>query len=582
MKVNRKNKIRNKVMCNRKRNIGWAAVILLSILHLGCETLELDVVDSPNALNPAQSSVDFFLNEVQVTFAEIHSGEEGRGENGFSQFGMETVRMLNIAANGQTYREVYVPSDFDRLWDNVYSKALVDIRTMNTVAEEAEQFTHIAIGQILEAYIMMTMVDFFGDVPYSEAALGAEILNPTVDSGADIYTAMDELLLAAISNLQRDEISLPTNDLFFDGDESKWIKVANTLRLKLYLQTRLVNASESTAIINSLISGGNLIMDAEDDFFFQWGTLNAAPDSRHPYFDANFDGAGPSSDFYMSNYFMDLMANQYGEPDPRIRYYFYRQVSDFSGADIVTKECIAELTIPSWWSSNQPYCTVPAINGLDGYWGRNHLDDDGIPPDQQFRTVLGVYPVGGPFDDDSFRNVSGSAAVTEGLAGAGISPILMSSYTYFMLAEAAMQLGTTGDARTYLEQGIRASMNTVFDFGASLAASSSFVPSQAVVDAHISEILTEYDAGNDTDKLRILAEQYVIALWGSGIEAFNTYRRTGQPDNLTPAFAVPDPGTFLRSMWYSQTASDNNINITQKNAPTVPVFWDTNPEGFVD
>ena len=137
---------------------------------------------------------------------------------------------------------------------------------------------------------------------------------------------------------------------------------------------------------------------------------------------------------------MNLLANQYDNPDPRIRYYLYRQVSDFSAADVVTKECVTEISTPSWWDANEPYCLVPNINGLDGFWGRNHLDDDGIPPDQQFRTVFGVYPVGGPFDDDSFRNVSGSTAVSEGLAGAGISPILMSSYTNFMLAEAALHL----------------------------------------------------------------------------------------------------------------------------------------------
>ncbi|MEM7380649.1 MAG: SusD/RagB family nutrient-binding outer membrane lipoprotein, partial [Bacteroidota bacterium] len=91
-----------------------------------------------------------------------------------------------------------------------------------------------------------------------------------------------------------------------------------------------------------------------------------------------------------------------------------------------------------------------------------------------------------------------------------------------------------------------------------------------------------YDAGSDTDKLRVIVEQYMIALWGNGIEAYNTYRRTGQPDNLTPAFFLSDPGTFIRSHWYPQVASDNNTNITQKPGPVVPVFWDTNPEGFVD
>lgn len=585
------------------KRIGLAMVAFSLLILVGCETTELDVVDSPNDLSPAQASVDFFLNQVQLMTAQVHSGEEGRAENGLSQFGMEPVRIQH--GFGPNYRENYAPSDYDRVWDNVYARALIDIRTMNTVAEEGEQFTHIAIGQILEAYLMMSMVDFFGDVPYSEAARGSEgILNPAVDSGADIYAALDQLLLDAIANLNRQEFVLPANDLFYGGDESQWVKVANTMRLKLYLQTRLVNPSESTSVINSLIADGDLILDPADDFFFQWGTNLAAPDSRHPYFDANFDGAGPSSDFYTCNYFMDLMANQYGEPDPRIRYYFYRQQGDFSAADVVTKECVTFVGIPAWWDSSDPYCLVPATNGLDGYWGRNHLDDDGIPPDDQLRTVLGVYPAGGPFDDDSFRNVAGSTAVNEGLVGAGISPLLMSSYTYFMLAEAALELGTTGDARTYLEQGIRQSINLVVNFGERLGSTvldrvlieddpdtpeneertvrDFYVPTTTQIDSHVNEILTAYDAGNDTDKLRIIVEQYFIALWGSGIEAYNTYRRTGQPDDVTPAFTLADPGTFLRSHWYSQTATNSNINLTQKSAPDTPVFWDTNPDGFVD
>lgn len=555
---------------------------LVSILLIGsCETTELQVVESPNDLSPNQASVDFFLNQIQQMTAQIHSGEEGRNENGLSQFGMEPVRIQH--GFGPTYRDMYDPGDFDRLWDNVYARALIDIRTMNPLAEEAEQFTHLAIGQVLEAYIMMSMVDFFGDVPYSEALIGSEgVLNPNVDSGESIYEAADALLLAALENFNKDELALPTNDLFYGGDESKWIRLANTMRLKLYLQTRLVNESESIAVINNLIAQNELVLDPSDDFFFQWGTSNAAPDSRHPYFDANYDGAGPSSDFYTCNYYMDLMANQYGEPDPRIRYYFYRQQSDFSGADVVTKECVTQITTPSWWDADEPYCTVPNINGLNGYWGRNHLDDDGIPPDDAFRTLHGVYPVGGPFDDDSFRNVAGSGAVSEGLAGAGISPIMMSSYTNFMLAEAALELGTSGDARVYLENGIRASINKVISFGSSLAAGTSFVPSSGAVDAHVSEILASYDGGSDTDKLRIIAEQYFIALWGNGIEAYNMYRRTGQPDNLTPGFVLQDSGTFLRSMWYPQTATDSNNNFTQKAAPDTPVFWDTNPTGFVD
>ena len=569
------------IMRNRFKFIGLVFIATSMLLINGCETTDLDVQPNPNFLSPEQSDIDFFLNSIQIRVANLHSGTEGRAENGWSQFGMEPVRIQH--GFGPTYRDFYDPGDFDQIWDDMYSELLIDIRTMTPLAEEAELFTHVAIGQILEAYAMMNMVDLFGDVPYSEAARGVEgIFNPAVDSGADIYAALDALLQDAIANLQKSELTLPSNDLYYGGDEGKWRKAANTMRLRLAVQSRLVSPAASAATINSIVGGGQFIASSADDLQFQWGTSNAAPDSRHPYFDANYDGAGPSSDFYTCNYYMNLMANQYTAIDPRIRYYMYRQQSNYDGADNITKECVGEPLVPSWWAGFDYYCLVPATNGYGGLWGRNHMDDDGIPPDDAFRTLHGTYPIGGPFDAEDFRNVSGSTAVSEGLAGAGISPMLLAANTHLMLAESALELGTAGDARTYLETGVRESMNKVAAFGAPVATGTGFEATPALIDAHIARILAAYDAADNTGKLRIIAEQVFIASWCDGMTAYNTYRRTGQPDNLSPAFVVENPGTFLRSMWYPQTASDNNTNITQKANPDTPVFCDTNPPGFVN
>lgn len=554
-------------------------LLLTGIVINGCETFDLNVKEDPNSLSPATADVNFFLNSIQQGLAAFITGVEGSGFDGMSEFGMEATRMLN-ALNGNTYRQISDPGDFEQVWGTAYSSVLIDIRAMNELALQNELYTHAAIGEIIESYIMMTLVDYFGDVPYSEALKGAEgIFNPHVDSGASIYEAADALLVDAIANLNKSEVSLPDNDLYFNGDESKWIKTANTLRLKLYLQTRLVNSSQSTSVINSLISSGNLIMASGDDFQYQWSTSSSAPDSRHPFFEKNFGGTGPSADFIMANYYMDLLANEYSLPDPRIRYYFYRQVGDYSDLNVVTNDCATQ-NKPSWYGPDDTFCTVPDTNGLSGYWGWDHLRGDGIPPHDQFVTMFGVYPVGGPYDDDSFRNVSGSSAPSEGLAGAGITPIMLASYTNFMLAEASLTLGTTGDPRVYLEDGMRTSISKVMQFGQSLATGP--VPSASDVEDYISDVLSDYDAGNSTDKLRIIEKQYFIALWGNGIEAYNTYRRTGQPDDLQPAVKVADPGVYVRSNWYPQTATVSNSNLTQKSDVSVPVFWDTNPEGFVN
>lgn len=556
-----------------------------ALIIFGCETTSLKVEETPNALSDSSADIDLFLNAIQQGISSFHSGEEGSGFDGMSEFGMEPVRMLH--GFGPSYRELESPANYNQVWGNAYSFTLADIRSMTPLAEEAGLFTHVAIGQIIESYIMLTLVDFFGDVPYTEAIQGPSgVFNPKLDSGASIYEAAEELLIDAVANLNKDEIALPTTDLYYNGDESKWIKAANTMLLKLYLQTRIANdggfsASNSKTKINDLISSGNLIFSSADDFQFQWSTNASAPDSRHPFFEKNYGGTGPNSDFYMANYYLNLLANKYSMPDPRIRYYFYRQVSDFSDASTQTQPCSSQ-PLPAHYNSGDLFCQVPNTNGYNGLWGWDHMNSDGIPPDQQFRTLVGVYPAGGAYDDSSFRNLSGNTAPSEGLQGAGISPFLLSSYTNFMLAESALTLGTTGDAKIYLENGMKESFNKVIAFGASVAQTSTTIPTQADIDAYVVDVMADYDAGNNTQKLKVIVEQYFIALWGNGVEAYNTYRRTGQPSDLQPAVDLADPGTFIRSAWYPSNSADNNSNINQKDDVTQPVFWDTNSAGFVD
>lgn len=69
---------------------------------------------------------------------------------------------------------------------------------------------------------------------------------------------------------------------------------------------------------------------------------------------------------------------------------------------------------------------------------------------------------------------------------------------------------------------------------------------------------------------------------GNGIEAYNTYRRTGKPDNIQPAVELNDPGIFVRSHWYPGASANNNQNITQKDNVETPVFWDNNPANHIN
>lgn len=554
--------------------------IIYKLIFLGlffvvssCETIELELLDDPDEVSLTQADLDFFLNSNEVALADIFQGRVGRdSRDGVSGAGMETTRMKHMT--GPTYQNAFTSDKFNIVWEYTYSRIISNNRALEPLANEQGAFQHLGIAQLIEAYVVTTVVDYIGDIPYSEAVAG--VSNPSRDSGTEIYAAMLTLIDSAIENLNKTSLVSYSSDIYYGGDSEKWIKFANTLKLKLYLQSRLVNSAESTTGINAIIASGNYITAADDDFQFNWTTTDNNPDSRHPDFAKNFDSPGIVID-YMSNHFMNELNAGPGSDktvvDPRLRYYFYRQI-DRNAVDTNEQDCFGSLP-PSHYGFTIPFCTT----SFPGYWGRDHGDDAGIPPDTGFRATWGVYPVGGVFDNDSFEPIVSRSV---GYQGAGISPIMLSSYVNFMLAESALTLGTTGDAATYLREGVTQSISKVMEFGSGQAAGSPFEPEQADIDAYIDEVMATYAAGDNDEKLNTIMTEYHIALWGNGVEAYNSYRRTGMPNDLQPIRAG-DVDNFLRSFFYPTSSVSNNSNSDQKDNVTVQVFWDTNPAtGFIN
>jgi hypothetical protein len=205
------------------------------------------------------------------------------------------------------------------------------------------------------------------------------------------------------------------------------------------------------------------------------------------------------------------------------------------------------------------YCVLP-----EGYWGRDHGNDEGIPPDGFERTLAGIFPAGGAYDDLSF----GGLGAGDGQAGAGITPIVANSWMHFMNAEVAVMTG--GDPTTETLAGIRSHLNKVDDISGAPAMD------QAAIDNYIANFVVEWTAASALDaKLELWAEEFWITQRGNGIDAYNSYRRNGYPKNLQP-MVEPDPGPFPVSMWYPQNYAANNSNVTQKSDLTQRVFWNTN------
>ncbi len=543
--------------------------LLLALFAVSCGTLELeDQLSNPNSVNPETAELDLVMNNVILEFAEF--ADEASDET------MPYTRMVAMTG-GDRYDNQDSPSSFDFIWGKVYSEMVPDINLVIDLAD-ANGFTVPAgAARVIKAYLIMTMVDMFGDIPYSEAFQGVANPSPKADSGADVYAAALALLDAALADFANPKGAIG-NDLFYDNDVDSWINLANSLKLRYHVNTRLVGGSGSA--IDAIVSSGNLITDSSGDWAYPYGLNRATPDSRHPYYSDGYESGGPG--WYLSNYYMwNFFADKNAE-DPRLRYYFYRQDCDETDEDTFTLEC-QNNPYPAHWPDGYPYCTAtdPRFSGGNlgklGYWGRDHGNDDGIPPDDLKRTAWGMYPAGGKFDADDCSQVSNLG--TDGGGGAGIQPVLMSSYVYFLRAEAALTMGTSDDARTMLETAIRESIGTVMGFESLAPVDAAFKPSSDDVDAYVNEVLARFDGASSTDsKLNVVMTEYWLALQGQGLEAYNAYRRTCMPMDLQPV-RLSDPGPYARSMWYPASFVNRNATASQKPSVNVPVFWDTNSDG---
>lgn len=537
-------------------------VLFAGLTFTACETTDLDLRVSPNDLAADQADPNLLLNSIQLAYAS--------NMDVISDLGAELTRIDYMF--GRDYFNNYPGDTFNAVWSRTYSSGtngpgtgvqvgmFTNINTLEAIDAESDTdySFHLGVSKTLQAHMLMLLVDYLGEAALSQASNPDEFPAPTLDDGATVYAEALSLLNEAQSLLSGGPLTLGATDFFYGGDTSKWLKLVNTLRLKAYVTTG------DTANFNSVIAGGNFISSAADDFEFQYGTSELQPDTRHPDYADDYTPSG--ANIYQSNWLMELMLNN---DDPRIRYYFYRQTDATPGADADPNEetLACSLAVPPqhYQDGGFTYCSVP-----NGYWGRSHGNNEGTPPDNFTRTAVGVYPAAGRFDDSSFGNVG----LGLGGGGAGIEPIILSSYVDFWRADMA---ANDADRATFFRSGLEKSIAKVQSFGSlDPDADLSVAPTEAEVTAYIDGIIADFNAATGDDKENIFAEQYFTTLFGGATEAFNYYRKTGYPTTVLPNWE-PNPGPFPRSFLYPQNEVVTNPSLTQKQTMTQQVFWDTNP-----
>jgi hypothetical protein len=581
------------------KNIFRKLCVLLVIWTASACDLDGDL-ENPNQVPVSGADVNYLMNLVQLNFADFFASAQGSVS--------PLTRYIAMTA-GFRYQLAYQPQFQNGIWSSAYQGVLVQSATLIPLAQQKNLTTHVAVAKILSAYTYLTLVDLFNDVPQAEALKGPDgNFNPVATSASDVYNYAITLLGEARTELAKtgtDAGAALTRDIFYNGSRANWTALANTLELKAWVNISQIpgRKAEADAKIATFInpatgaSVANIIDTPGENFTYKYGVADVPAGSRHPLYDQYYGPSSGTAGGYFGTYFMYEMfhASDYTDngvgtgnaiQDPRWRYYFYRQVGSIdpneNGFDVKALGCTPGVPPPHYIAAGtKMYCVFEP-----GFYGRDHGDASGTPPDSPVITAAGVYPAGGRPDIVSVNSTKyqGPTVRGQGANGAGIQPIWMAPFTDFIKAEVSLRAGNVATAKTLLGTAITNSIASVKSFAdgkgqpVTIAPWTSAATSTAwdnFVNNYRNAVLLAFDAA--PSKMDVVGREAWKAFFGNGIESYNMYRRTGAPGGMQPTIQT-NPGPWMRTMIYPSDYVNLNSNATQRDANTVnKVFWDTNP-----
>lgn len=572
------------------KNIYKKLGIFVFLIASACK-LDGDL-QNPNQISVSGADVDLIMNGVQLSFADFMHSASGT---------VDPLVRMQAMTGGYRYQTAYNPSSLDGLWNAAYRGVLINNQTMQPLAASKTLTTHVAVGKILEAYTWLTLVDIFGDVPQAEALKGASgNFNPATTSGSDIYAYAIQLLTDARAQLALTGTAAGaglTRDIYYGGDRTKWTALANSLELKAWINISMIpsRAAEANAKIATFIdlttgalqAGVNLVDTQGENFTYKYGAVTVPSGSRHPWYDQYYGNVAGTAGGYWNNYYLHEVFGKWDPTDPtnqskvtqdpRWRYYFYRQIGSVvsTEANFDPKAIFCGAMPPHYitWGGNV-FCVFQP-----GFFGRDHGDGSGTPPDGAAMTCAGAYPAGGKIDTNPIttKSYNKSAKRGDGANGAGIQPIFMGFFTDYTRAELMARAGQPAIAKTILNTAIANSISAVKAF---VTAGGQTVPAAVLpsTSTYQTAVGVLYDAA--AKPMDVIGKEYWIALIGNGVEAYNLYRRTSAPRGLQPTLQVSSD-VYFRSMVYPAIYANLNSSAVQKDASaTNKVFWDNNPDNL--
>lgn len=169
-----------------------------------------------------------------------------------------------------------------------------------------------AVLELAEIFVWENLVNTYGNIPYTEAFDVDNNLSPKYDDAMSIYTDLLKRIDNAIAKITANAQGYGASDVMYYGDMSKWIKFANSLKLRLAMNLADVNPTLSKSIVETAITAGVMTSNSDSySFAFDTGAF------KSPVYET-FVASG-RTDFIPSSVVINMMNTK---SDPRRAIWF--------------------------------------------------------------------------------------------------------------------------------------------------------------------------------------------------------------------------------------------------------------------
>ena len=239
--------------------------------------------------------MDYNKNPYEVTDDEM---ERDAHKLGAALVGMQSV-IVPVGEHLAQFSECLLGGVFSgymadsKTWGNSFSyfnqsedwngKVYLDImpEIYSNLAEVKKSTTDpipLAVAEVLKVTAIVRVTDVYGPIPYSQVGQDGKLTAP-FDTQKDVYTKMFQELSDAITTLTANRTNdfSPNADQVFGGKVEKWIKFANSLKLRMAIRIRYADATLAEQMVKEAISTENGqvgVMENNDDNAFMKVSLN--------------------------------------------------------------------------------------------------------------------------------------------------------------------------------------------------------------------------------------------------------------------------------------------------------------------